>query len=424
MLCFLLRVAEKSGTGSSSGQMADILGAPSAYSKPLGPALPTAGPATSAEKPQAEYWRQYLELKGRMAAARRRDLTPVGLAAVPEQVLLRDLVFVLQGIEGTLVRLCGKTGNFVLQAPAPAPVRLLVDRIAECGTVYYQIKRATSSIPNAGAFRQSLLLGIAAELREYLRLVACFEASVASGDSHVMSLRKASVWFDASRTLLDFLYTLIRETSDHHGGPLVSIVSRYQSHGEPAIAAAATRLLLEILQPFCSMLTQFVRNGTLQDRHKEFFIVQSPSPNGTKSHESWTSKFSLDARHIPTILPSALAAKVLLAGKTRSFLASMQDGDRMDLDEEADAEESMSVDEQGKATGWTVSTNLDDIKEMIKREHLLACQSLSHLLSSRYQMMEHLKCIRDFIHFGRGDFAAALMDFIRYGWANAQRHQV
>jgi hypothetical protein len=63
MLYFLLRLAEKNGKGSNSARMAEILS---------GPPLPAFHPPITAhferslvldDKPQAEYWKQYQELK-------------------------------------------------------------------------------------------------------------------------------------------------------------------------------------------------------------------------------------------------------------------------------------------------------------------------------------------------------------------------
>ena len=52
------------------------------------------------------------------------------------------------------------------------------------------------------------------------------------------------------------------------------------------------------------------------------------------------------------------------------------------------------------------------IVRLIGREHRLACQTLWRTLNEKFHLRLHLGAIRDFLHFGRGDFAGALMESI------------
>jgi gamma-tubulin complex component 3 len=309
-------------------------------------------------------------------------------------VLLRDLVFVLQGTEGTLIQMNERSMSLCVipTIKISQSVREVVDALAECGTLCYKIRKTISFIPasNGGSIRQSLYRAIEIELREYLKIVACFEATIANNtDGNTMTLRKALAWFNESKIKLKFLNALLQECQNLHGGQIITAVHKYLSHGHLDISSMASLLVDEVLRPFYSTLVEFVRHGNLQDPHNEFFIQKNQSTG-------WLDGYNLDLERLPTVIPEDMAAKVLLAGKTRSFLASFADS--MDIEDVFD----------------DVISQTGDIISLIKKEHQLACQQLSHLLTEKYSMRSHLRAVRDFIYFGRGDFASALIEFSKY----------
>lgn len=316
---------------------------------------------------------------------------------MPEQVFLRDLVFVLQGVDGNIIRMNERAGAFQLlpNVQTTQPVRQLVNKLAESGSFCHRIRRILSQ-PANGTVRQSINHAIEVELREYLKIVACFEATIASGE--LMTLRKALVWFNAAQLdKLRFIDTLLQDTDGLRGGALITEVSKYLGHGHPDVASTARLLTDEMLRPFYATLAEFVRHGSLQDPHGEFFITQAPK-EADKTHESWMGRFLLDAERLPSVISSSLASKALLAGKTRAFLASISS--LMDVDEDSTTLEQDAP---------------NNIAALIKREHELACRQLSQLLTEKYSLCGHLRAVCDFIHFGRGDFATSLIEHLRYG---------
>ncbi|PJF18130.1 Spindle pole body component [Paramicrosporidium saccamoebae] len=318
-------------------------------------------------------------------------------------MLLRDLVFALQGMDGSLIRMDERTMKMSLTSNVKVSesVRQLVDKIAECGTLCYRIRKSiTYFAKTTGTVRQSLFRAVETVLREYLKTVACFEATVASAtgstEGSTMTLRKTLAWFSETQTRMHFLDSLLRECQDLHGGPLITAVHKYLSHGNADISSIASVLAGEALRPFYATLIEFVRYGNLQDPHHEFFVQQNRTPS-----ESWATSHTIVLDRLPTVISPNLAAKALLAGKTRSFLAAFADADAMDLEVETGGEMGLE-----NAVGQT-----EDIVALIKKEHQLACQQLSHLLTEKYSMRSHLRAVRDFIYFGRGDFASALIEF-------------
>lgn len=320
---------------------------------------------------------------------------------IQEKALLKDLIYVLQGVDGSVMKRDdrNKTFSVVNAAQASPSNKQLVERIGECGYMCFLIRREISSeIRNRqGSIRQSLNRAIEAELREYLKLVACYEATLTSEEAEGMNLRKAALWFSESEPKLRLLWLMLQEVQSLNGAMLISIIQKYCSHGDAKLGAVAQRILTELLHPFTMIAVEFVRHGNLCDPYGEFFVKKNDSDDGgggsNSSRNSNSSSYILQEEKIPSILTKALALRALLAGKTRNFLSSITS--EMDIDQ-YDIEERPCC--------------VRELVGFIKREHQLACQSLSVMLKEKYSLKHHFITIRDFIYFGRGDFANALVD--------------
>lgn len=342
------------------------------------------------------------------------------MSNLSEQALLRDLAFVLQGTEGTLIKMNPRTGTFMLLpngggTSSSTAIRVLVDKIAECGTLCFRIReRISPRTPSTGTIKRSFHTAIEAEIREYLKVVACFEAAIANNESGMMTLRKALAWFQGGPfQKLNFIDNLLRETDKLHGGALITFVHKNLQHGSLEISQMVSRLVEEMINPFFMMLAEFVQYGSLQDPYNEFFIVEHSSKikqdgeaggGDIRTDESWISSFSIDNDRLPAVITFNLAGKALLAGKTRSFLAKVMSS--------GTGSDSMMMEVDQNFHQSKIDAN--SIVPLIKREHQLACQQLSKLLSEKFSIKLHLGAIRDFIHFGRGDFASALIENLRF----------
>lgn len=81
-----------------------------------------------------------------------------------ESLILRDLLYVFQGVEGRLLKYSNSQDKFLLDAHVnlPRPTRQIVNELAEIGWVYFKITQGLSSFTQ-GLFSQvitSLKLGI------------------------------------------------------------------------------------------------------------------------------------------------------------------------------------------------------------------------------------------------------------------------
>ena len=104
---------------------------------------------------------------------------------VPEAVLVRDVVFAMQGIDGQFLKFDKSVDGFAVERGhgVPAPTRDLVRRICESGWLYRKIAAAVRNMTEGrrshGMVVQGLAAGLQAELNEYYRLVAVLQAQSA-----------------------------------------------------------------------------------------------------------------------------------------------------------------------------------------------------------------------------------------------------
>jgi gamma-tubulin complex component 3 len=105
---------------------------------------------------------------------------------VPESVLVRDVVFAMQGIDGRLIKFDKSIDGYAVERGqgVPAPTRDLVRRICESGWLYRKVSGAvrnmTENKRSLGMVVQGLAAGLQAELSEYYRLVAVLQAQSVS----------------------------------------------------------------------------------------------------------------------------------------------------------------------------------------------------------------------------------------------------
>ena len=78
---------------------------------------------------------------------------------VPESALLRDLIFIFQGIDGQYIKFDTNTGEYAMdsQVNVPQPTKDLVYRLTEIGWLYRRIQtfiRPRCNDPSAGLVAQ------------------------------------------------------------------------------------------------------------------------------------------------------------------------------------------------------------------------------------------------------------------------------
>ncbi|KAK4700384.1 gamma-tubulin complex component 3, partial [Phenoliferia sp. Uapishka_3] len=282
-------------------------------------ATPPSSPRKSSKLPMAAF------------LAAHRSKTPSRLPPVPDRLLLRDTIYLFQGINGQYVRF--KTPpkpppmgprrpyqrgviimddsepepttieegiEFVLEGTGysiPVTTRVLLHTLSELGWLYRKIDGAINLDREAsdrrartvGMVEQSLHAALKSEMTEYYRLVAVLEAQLDEGveDSEAagvegmeggLTLTRLLVWTEEMRLRMRMMGTLVGEVGGQNvGGALLTSLHSRTSNGDPFICDFSSRLLTTLSVPFFATLAAWIYEGELRDPYDEFFVQLNPA---------------------------------------------------------------------------------------------------------------------------------------------------
>ncbi|WVR03818.1 hypothetical protein IAU60_000814 [Kwoniella sp. DSM 27419] len=256
----------------------------------------------------------------------------------PPHLLLRDTLYLLQGIDGRFVRfalqasgeqnpylteqgLAGEGVGFPLGRNGGAtandegdegdivgieivadeakhgyiskPTRTVLMQLSEMGMLY---KRVTNFIDSSqageakrGMIEQSLCHFLHHELSEYHRLLAVLESQMylAGEDEDKpaeggLTLTRLGLWTEEMRLKLRQMSLIVDDAKSYHGGALVSKIHSHTSHGDPLIRRFTDQILEEVSKPFFATLQRWIFSGDLHDPFNEFFVQLNPDSTSTR----------------------------------------------------------------------------------------------------------------------------------------------
>lgn len=126
---------------------------------------------------------------------------------VSEATLLREIIYIFQGIEGKVIKLDQSNDAYRIDSKlgVPRAVRDLVNKLAELGWLFRKIRKyldAHAGDKALGLVGQSFCAALQQELTEYYRLLAVLEGQhqvgdagfVGEGASGSLTLRRLMVW--------------------------------------------------------------------------------------------------------------------------------------------------------------------------------------------------------------------------------------
>ena len=126
---------------------------------------------------------------------------------VSEATLLREIIYIFQGIEGKVIKLDQSNDAYRIDSKlgVPRAVRDLVNKLAELGWLFRKIRKyldAHAGDKAMGLVGQSFCAALQQELTEYYRLLAVLEGQhqvgdagfVGEGASGCLTLRRLMVW--------------------------------------------------------------------------------------------------------------------------------------------------------------------------------------------------------------------------------------
>ncbi|KAL5004454.1 hypothetical protein ScPMuIL_017910 [Solemya velum] len=335
---------------------------------------------------------------------------------IPESELLKDIVFVFQGIEGNWIKFDASKNGYQIDplAGIPNAVRQHIRKLAECGWLYNKIQNyveAKSVDKTFGLVGQSFCAALQQELTEYYRLIAVLEAQLLQDEDQGiglghsgLTLRKLVVWMFDPLIRLKTLAALVDICKGKKGGALASSIYSYMQHGDPYIKSLIKHILTMIAQPIYARLLRWMYDGELEDTHDEFFVAADPT---VKNDRLWHDKYSIRKFMIPTFILTDQAKKILLTGKSINFLRQVC----QDRTPTKGREIAMATDNHQGHWMFTQDTS-NEFQQSIDQVYKETSQHLLDVLHTKYKFMDHLKAMRRYLLLGQGDFIRHLMDLL------------
>ncbi|PSN36317.1 hypothetical protein C0J52_15165 [Blattella germanica] len=183
---------------------------------------------------------------------------------VSESQLLQELIFIFQGIDGKILKLCPVSQGYKLDPKLrmKRPVRRMVLRLAELGWLHNQVRQHcenSSGAKTTGLIGQSLVKILREELTEYYRLVANLQSQIkqqidTSVDSPLseeqpqchqegLTLLRLSVSTMEPMCRMKWLAAIVDACKKKKGGALASCVHGFLQHGDPVVRETVKVLL-------------------------------------------------------------------------------------------------------------------------------------------------------------------------------------
>ncbi|KAI5090002.1 gamma-tubulin complex component 3 isoform X1 [Silurus meridionalis] len=340
-------------------------------------------------------------------------------AEIGEAALVRDILYVFQGIDGKFIKMCTPENCYKIDSKVPLckSLRDTSSRLAELGWLHNKVRKYTDSRSLDRAFGlvgQSFCASLHQELKEYYRLLSVLHSQLQVEDDQgvnvglesTLTLRRLLVWTYDPKIRLKTLAALVDYCQGRKGGELASAVHAYGKTGDPHMRALVQHILSLVSHPILNFLYRWIYDGELEDTYHEFFVASDPT---VKTDRLWHDKYSLRKSMIPSFITMDQARKVLLIGKSINFLHQVCH-DRTPPGKILPA--SKSADSPKDAA--ELFTDLEGaFQSKIDAAYFETSKYLLDVLNNNYQLLEHLQAMRRYLLLGQGDFIRHLMDLLK-----------
>ncbi|KAL0949514.1 hypothetical protein HGRIS_009565 [Hohenbuehelia grisea] len=382
---------------------------------------------------------------------------------LPEHLLLRDTLYLLQGISGKYVRFAERNAEddealhelvfvddttFVI----PPATKTLIHRLSEVGYLYHRVEkyvRQRETMIGVGMIEQSLCHHLQTQLTEYYRLIAVLESQMgglpnkSSSRDHApehqdpreeetgLTLRRLDVWINDWRLRMRMMSVCVESARDAHGGSLVNIIHGYTDNGDPFVRRFTDQLLEDVSKPFFATLHKWLFSGELYDPFSEFFVAMDPAlAQMQHSHPSslaggfgqlnaegfsalddlgvdrdngmkmWSAKYQFQQDMLPMFVGETFGKKIFSTGKSLNFIRySCHDSDWV-----------VTREKMSDTGGSLKYSDIAGLERSIDSAYQTASRRLFEVFLDKFKLMDHLNALKHYMLLGHGDFADQLMD--------------
>lgn len=377
--------------------------------------------STNSDKQYAPYTNGKHDHNYERALTTRSDESNLGSVCltVPNlKLLLRDILYVVQGLKGNIISWEPDKSNFnvVFNEDFPNPIKRLTLRYVELGWMFCRINhycKTQSNEKSLGLIAQSFIAALNSKLVTYYKLIAELEAFLTQentleglyDNSNSLTIHRLSVWFFEPHTQLKILASVVDSCKGKKGGALASVLYSYLQHGDHYIRTLIQNLLKVVTRPLFKMLSNWIYWGELDDTFGEFFVATNIA---VPDCSLWQERYSLNKAMIPSFITMDQARKILSSGKAINFLRQVcQDNTFIrDEDKRMKALELMSTE---SLFSQEKDANFENILE---KNYVRTSKTVLQVLHDKYNLMDHLLAMRNYFLLGQGDFIRHLMDLL------------
>ncbi len=245
---------------------------------------------------------------------------------VNEDVIVRDLLFVFQGIDGNHIKfeLLADAYTLAPNVTVSPSTQKLIQELCEVGWLFKKVNEwlaRSSKDQQTSQVIQSLSFAVQGELTEYYRLLAVLESQRTSytpeDSANYLNLRKLYLWIQEPLERLKWLAIICDSVRGLRGGTICSAINTFMLTGSPQTKQFISRIIKEVSSPILTMIQQWMLQGEINDPYFEFFIETDYTVTDDRL---WTHKYKLNYIMIPTFLTNQLAKKILQTGKAVNFI--------------------------------------------------------------------------------------------------------
>ncbi|XP_039082568.1 gamma-tubulin complex component 3 isoform X2 [Hyaena hyaena] len=343
----------------------------------------------------------------------RREGDAGGAGEVAEAALVRDIVYVFQGIDGKHVKMDSTENRYKVEAKAnlSKSLRDTTVRLAELGWLHNKIRKYTdqrSLDRSFGLVGQSFCAALHQELKEYYRLLSVLHSQLQLEDDQgvnlglesSLTLRRLLVWTYDPKIRLKTLAALVDHCQGRKGGELASAVHAYTKTGDPYVRSLVQHILSLVSHPVLSFLYRWIYDGELEDAYHEFFVASDPA---VKTDRLWQDKYTLRKSMIPSFITMDQSRKVLLIGKSINFLHQV-------CHDQTPTTKMIAVTK-------SADSPQDDLESAFRGKidaaYLETSKYLLDVLNKKYSLLDHMQAVRRYLLLGQGDFIRHLMDLLK-----------
>lgn len=320
-----------------------------------------------------------------------------------ENALVHDLLHTLVGIEGSYIRLhphqgTGSKKNVLLvDDEADKLLKTLAEKIITICPLYSSVIHFVDDNDN-GLVNQALAAAMRSVLKDYFNMVAQLESHFRKGN-----LTMQTVWYYlqswiANMGVMKHCSSCI-SMNRVSGGAVLSIL-----HNKTVSFKAHSKLLdfcytvtRDSCVPYFQILDRWMTEGRIDDPYREFFIEDVSTSDAVADNNDddsfWNSRYRLNVSKMPVFL-SAYQDKILKTGKYLSVIREYGKELESLLPEDC----------------LTYSVEEKDYSSRIESAYQSASRQLLGLLLNDADLLGHLQSVKHYFLMDEGDFMVQFMD--------------